>query len=201
MRSDVVFVMNDGEGFNEALVQAEKVAQYKELPEKDALHLRLLTEEMMGIMHALTGERQAKFWIETEDNTYSLHLSSQAAMNAEMRKNLLAVSNTGENAAAKGVTGKLRDLFQRLLEPENNRNESSLQTAGAHGYSGADFGSLSAAASGIWSLGKYKTAVQEGNFPEENWDELEKSVVSRLADDVTIGISGQDVEMTIIKKF
>ena len=32
------------------------------------------------------------------------------------------------------------------------------------------------------------------------WDELEKSVVSHVADDVKIAIRGREVEMTIIKK-
>ena len=34
-----------------------------------------------------------------------------------------------------------------------------------------------------------------------DWDELEGSVVARLADDVRVGIVGQKVELTIIKKF
>ena len=34
----------------------------------------------------------------------------------------------------------------------------------------------------------------------EAWDELEKSVVSNVADDVKIGIKGFQTEITIIKK-
>jgi len=34
----------------------------------------------------------------------------------------------------------------------------------------------------------------------EAWDELEKSVVARVADDVKISIRGRTVEMTILKK-
>ena len=54
---------------------------------------------------------------------------------------------------------------------------------------------------GLWSLNRYRSAVKEGKAPAENWDELEKSVIARLADDVQIGISGQNVEMVIYKKF
>ena len=46
-----------------ALNQAEKVAAYKSLSPKNTLHLRLLTEEMMGMMRSITGETQGKFWI------------------------------------------------------------------------------------------------------------------------------------------
>ena len=41
--------------------QAEKVAAYKGLSPKGALHLRLLTEEMMGMMRSITGEKEGKF--------------------------------------------------------------------------------------------------------------------------------------------
>ena len=34
----------------------------------------------------------------------------------------------------------------------------------------------------------------------EAWDELEKSVVSHVADDVKVSIRGRNVEMTIFKK-
>ncbi|MBQ4341715.1 MAG: hypothetical protein II756_04310, partial [Clostridia bacterium] len=117
MRSDVIHVTNGGRGFEEALSQAELVARYKGLPNKSALHLRLLAEEMLGMMNALTGEREADFWIDDEDGVFTLHLQAEAEMNAKLRKNLLAVSTSGVNAAAKGVTGKVRDLFERMLEP------------------------------------------------------------------------------------
>ena len=70
-----------------------------------------------------------------------------------------------------------------------------------YAYSGADFGTLSVAAAGLWSMNRYKAAVKDGRAPEEDWDELEKSIVANIADDVQIGIAGQDVEMVIIKKF
>ena len=201
MKSDVIHVTNEGVGFDEALAQAELVAAFKALPKKDALHLRLLTEEMMGMMRALTGEREADFWIEDEDSVFTLHLQAQAAMNAEMRKNLLAVSKTGENTAVKGVTGKLREMFERFLEPEGTGIESDLATGLNPAFYGADFGSLSVAAAGLWSMSRYRAAAKEGSTPQEDWDELEKSVLGRLADDVQIGIMAQNVEMVIVKSF
>lgn len=201
MRSDVICVKNDGEGFAEALLQAEKTARFNDLSDKNAIHLRLLTEEMMGVLRALTGEREAKFWIDAEGGAFELHLCANAPMNTEMRKKLLSVSTTGENSAVKGVTGKLRDLFQRLLEPEDGSIDASLAMGVAYGFIGADIGNMYIASPEVWSLDSYRAAAKAGRTPPENWDELERSVVARLADDVKIGISGNDVEMTIIKKF
>ncbi|MBR6428320.1 MAG: hypothetical protein IKS43_01520 [Clostridia bacterium] len=200
MRSDVIHVTNGGRGFEEALSQAELVARYKGLPNKSALHLRLLAEEMLGMMHALTGEREADFWIDDEDGVFTLHLQAETEMNAKLRKNLLAVSTSGVNAAAKGVTGKVRDLFERMLEP----GDMSLGADVAAGLccSGFDpeFGSYMFTVDDYWSLEKYRAAARDGRTPKENWDELEKSVVGRLADDVQVGIRGSKVEMGIIKK-
>ncbi|MBQ1817163.1 MAG: hypothetical protein II124_00875 [Clostridia bacterium] len=200
MRSDVIHVTNGGRGFEEALSQAELVARYKGLPNKSALHLRLLAEEMLGMMNALTGEREADFWIDDEDGVFTLHLQAEAEMNAKLRKNLLAVSTSGVNAAAKGVTGKLRDLFERMLEP----GDMSLGADVAAGLccSGFDpeFGSYMFTVDDYWSLEKYRAAARDGRTPKENWDELEKSVIGRLADDVQVGIRGSKVEMAIIKK-
>ena len=201
MKSDVIHVTNEGAGFDKALAQAEATARFLDLDRRDALHLRLLTEEMTGMMRALTGEREADFWIENNDGSVDLHLAVKTAMNAEMRKNLLSASTTGENSAAKGVTGKLRDLFERFLEPENGSLPNDLITGMDYAYSGGDFGTLSVAAAGLWSMNRYKAAVKEGRAPEEDWDELEKSVVAKLADEIRIGIAGQNVEMVISNKF
>ena len=201
MKSDVIHVTTEGEGLEEALAQADGVARFRLLDRKNALHLRLLTEEMMGMMRALTGEREADFWIDEEEGTVDLHLSVRTPMNAEMRRKLLAASTTGENSAAQGVTGKIRDLFERFLEPENGDLPNDLLTGMDYAYSGGDFGALSVAAAGIWSMNRYMAAVKEGRTPVEDWDELEKSVVAKLADEVKIGIAGQDVEMVISKKF
>ena len=200
MRSDVIHVTNGGRGFEDALSQAELVARYKGLPNKSALHLRLLAEEMLGMMNALTGEREADFWIDDEDGVFTLHLQAETEMNAKLRKNLLAVSTSGVNAAAKGVTGKVRDLFERMLEP----GDMSLGADVAAGLccSGFDpeFGSYMFTVDDYWSLEKYRAAARDGRTPKENWDELEKSVVGKLADDVQVGIRGSKVEMAIIKK-
>ena len=35
----------------------------------------------------------------------------------------------------------------------------------------------------------------------EAWDELEKSVISSIADDVIVGVKGKCAEIVIVKKF
>ncbi|MCR4628418.1 MAG: hypothetical protein K5760_02305 [Clostridium sp.] len=189
MKSDVIIIANDGRGMDEALEQAEKVALYKGLAHKAALHLRLLTEEMMGMMRSITGEREGEFWIEEEGREFSLHLRVETLMDYDKQEQLLAASFSGKNEAAKGIMGKIRTFFDPMdwadaptpttLDPMNMMFS--------------------------WSMIEYRQSVkemmeQERAGAEEAWDELEKSVVSNLADDVKVSIKGRIAEMIILKK-
>ena len=57
----------------------------------------------------------------------------------------------------------------------------------------------------MWSLEEYREQLrtyreQNVNGASEAWDELEKSVVSNLADEVKVSIKGHTAEMTIYKR-
>ena len=206
MKSDVIAVSSGGEGMEEALRQTEDVALYKKLDKKNALHLRLLGEEMMGMLRSLTGETEASFWIEdNKQGVFELHLKTVTVMDAEKRGELLRVSTSGKNSAAKGIMGKIRDIFESMLAPDDlsppNYYESGLQ------YDGFDMTDdpmkLAMISVTSWSLEQYRESVKaEENSPDkaEEWDELEKSIVANLADEVKIFINGNAVEMVIYKK-
>ena len=199
MKSDVIHVSSTGEGVAQAIKQTEAVATFKSLEQKDSIHLLLLAEEMMGMMKGLAGEHDADFWIEDEEDTFRLHLKAQIDMDAQTRKKLLSASTSGENIAAKGVTGKIRDLFSRIIEPDGE-----LPTAYTAGWNSEDMPTAQAAAyakgmaigsGSIWSLNRYKASKAN-----EDWDELEQSIVANLADEIEIGITEHEAEMIIYKK-
>ena len=194
MKSDVISVSSSGNGVAEALSTSELVAAYKGLPKKDALHLRLLTEEMMGMLQGLTGETEAEFFIEDENNSFRLHLITDTAMDAEKRRRLLSSSTSGKNAAVTGVMSKIRDLFQQAFEPLEDDGVSFYTTGWVHhpDSGGIDFSIYDSA----WSFNQYRVSVKDA----EEWDELEKSIVANLADEVSIGINKNKVEMIIYKK-
>lgn len=198
MVSDKIVIKGDGAGFEQALATAEAVAAYKGLSRKDTLHLCLLTEEMMGMLQGLTGEEQAIFFIEDEDNEFRLHLITDTAMDAEKRRRLIESSTSGKNSAAKGVIGKLRDLINQAFEPLND-DVSNYYSAGWVGYTPEPAGIDFSAYDSTWSFNQYRQSVDE-EANEEAWDELEKSIVANLADEISIGINRNKVEMIIYKK-
>ena len=207
MKSDVVKVTNSGEGINEALCAADAAAVYRSLEKKDALYLRLLAEEMMGMIRQITGETEAEFWVSSEDKSFELHLVAYPVMTQAMRKELLKASSSGKNAAAKGFMGKIKDIFNRALASDDLQNLAYYYSQGIIVTENAFMTDSYTSTTGTvsWSMKKYKTAVEKesANSAEakEEWDELEKSIVASIADEVEIAISGDKVEMTVYKKF
>ena len=53
-----------------------------------------------------------------------------------------------------------------------------------------------------WRLSEYKgdVARRKDNERIAEWDELEKSIVANIADDLSVGIKGNTVILTITKK-
>ena len=191
MRSDTIRVTTSGDGIQEAGAQAMAIAEVKGLSPKERLRLKLLTEEMLGMLQGLTGEVEADFYIEEDDNNYSLHLSTDTEMYAAKRQRLMEASTSNRNAAAVGLTGKLRSLFESLLEPRDAQSApvSSFALLGALGNPSSQ------------GTSEYKEKVQEGEDTAESWDELERSIIANIADDISIGIQGSQVEMIVSKRF
>ena len=199
MKTDVIAVSARGNRIGEALELVDKVTAYKGLGGKNALHLRLLAEEMMGFMRSATGATEGSFWIEDKDDVYELHLQVSTLLSGEDRERLLSVSSSGKNESAKGLMGRLRDFF------DWDSDEDLAAASGALFLPDAFEHSSSPVLDWEWSMRRYETALYtrvEQNAPgaREAWDELEKSVVKNVADDVKVYIRRGVVELVIQKK-
>ena len=198
MKTDVITVSSRGNRMEAALGQVDKVIVYKELSGKNALHLRLLAEEMMGLMRSVTGAGEGLFWIEEEDQEYRLHLQVRARLSEEKRERLLDVSSSGKNESAKGLMGRLRDFFDWGSDEDLATFTSPLLMPEAFEHTS------SPVLDWEWSMRRYESALcaQMANDPaaRDAWDELEKSVVKHVADDVKVFIRNGVVELVILKK-
>ncbi len=199
MKTDVIVVSSRGARMEAALAEIDKIAVYKNLSAKNALHLRLLTEEMMGMMRSITGQTEGKFWVEDNDGVYELHLKVETRMTSEKRDRLLAASSSGKNESARGLMGRLRDFFDRSADEDLAGFTNPILLTGGMEYSS------SAALDWEWSMLRYEESLTEGVErrdvqAQEAWDELEKSVVAHVADDIKVSIRGTSVEMIIFKK-
>ena len=199
MKTDVITVSSRGNRMDAALAQVDKVCTYKGLNGKNSLHLHLLAEEMMGMMRSITGETSGQFWIEDEDDVYSLHLAVNTSMNSGKRDQLLSAATSGKNESAKGLMGRLRDFFDRESDEDVAALSSSLLMPEMYDQFSSPTLEME------WTMARYESGLasrveQDDPAAKEAWDELEKSVVAHVADDVKVSIRGRSVEMIIIKK-
>ena len=198
MKTDVITVTSGGQGMADALDQAAAVAAYKDLNRKKTLHLRLLTEEMLGLMRSVTGDMDGKFWIEDQRGICEIHLVVDTPMTAKKRAGLLSASTSGKNAAATGIMGRLRDFFTR--DDDFDAGFFTPMMSEAVFESGT-----SPTLDMEWSLARYRAELlahpREDEEAAKAWDELEKSVVTHVADEVKVYIRGDRVEMVILKNF
>lgn len=194
MKTDVFELKQDAPELEKMLDEAEKAAAYGGLDKKQSIRLRLLAEELIGMLPELLEYIKGEFWIESSGKAYELHLSATLDdMFSADREKLLSVSTTGENAAAKGIMGKIRVAFETMIK--------EYVTSPAITYS--EFYSMGLVPDPLnyysaWSLDQYKEAAKEN---EEAWDELEKSIIANLADDVVVGIKGKQVNIVVKKNF
>ena len=211
MLTDKIKVASDGLGREEALNEVEKFASYVGLDRQETLRLRLLAEETMGMVAAITHDFVAEYWLEkSEEGVCSIHLKAETPMNFEKREQLLEVSTSGKNEAAKGFMGKIRSIFQNGVAILDEANKASIEYGGNPimflSMGAVDYDMVGTTVPAYqWSLNSYRANV--GNSKEaspevkEAWDELENSIVASLADEVKVAIRGDIAELTIEKKF
>ena len=206
MKSNNCKLNKDLKCLQEVLAEVEKVTAYNGLEDKKALRLRLLAEELCGMLPGLVENFSGEFWAENDGDDYELHVELKADdMSFEVRDELISVSKTGKNSAAKGVMGKIRAVAETMLLVAFDPTLSTPvgEYYDCHGYN-MGFGFIDptmAVETGYvysWSLFNYKTAVEN---KKEEYAELERSIVAKLADDIIVGVRGKNVEIVVKKSF
>lgn len=204
MKTDICKLSSDKETFNAIFAEVEKSAEYNNLSKKQALQLRLLAEELAGMLPELLEVGGGEFWIENTGNDFELHASIKSGRLSYFEKeNVLSVSKSGKNAAAKGIISKIKIVAEDMLSGYVEASKVSGNSGGYYDF--YDMGSSAGFAydnawSSAWSLSSYREYAGEDKNSEA-WDELEKSIIANLADDVLVGVIGKKVEIIIKKKF
>lgn len=199
MKSNICTIKKGGLGLETIMTEVEKVAAYNGLQKKEVLRLCLLAEELTGMLPELVENFDGCFWVENCENKYELHTEFFVdSLSLEKKQALIAVSATKKNAAAKGFMGKIREIAQNmLLNSEVSSDEGYFAPEYLIGYDSTDVSYTYA-----WTLEHYiEQQKNKAQSTEEAWDQLEKSIVAKLADDVVVGVRGKKVEIIIKKEF
>ena len=160
------------ETVKQILSESDRMTRKACLDAKQKMHIVLLTEEMISVLPHLMEYGSGKFWINSVDNVFELHLQVTPKDTAAQRK-------AKDHGASRTFMGRIIDIFGKAAS-RSSKNEE--QTS--------------------WSLGSYieKLKQQGTDKQSDEWDELEHSILANLADDVIVKNVNNDVELVIIKK-
>ena len=195
MKSDVYKLTNDASSLEILLKESEKTASYANLDKKQAIKVRLLAEELITMLPELLSFNKGEFWTECDGKSIELHVSlvPHDNLTAKKKKKILSISSDGKNAAETGIISKIKIAVEFMLIDYENQYVSA-PAFFAYGV-GGDIN----ARPGIWSLDTYRNKAKKDN--DEKWDELEKSIIANIADDVVVGLQENKVEITVKKTF
>ena len=192
-----------GKDIDEVLKVAHDFSENMKLSDKDTRRIRLLTEETMAMIRTLTGEMELTLSFIGKDDKCIIQVETDTIMNAIKKEEILSMSSSGKNISAKGIMGKIRDVFETaIFMPTSALTEEYSARIDSMGVplqtdSEEYFDSL------YWTLSDYKTNIEkteESKEKEDEWDELEKSIVSNVAYDVQVGVKSGHVIMCIVYK-
>ncbi len=202
--TEKVKITNSGSGMPEALNMTEKAAGLLHLDGKERLRARLLAEETLSMIRTVAGDFSADFWIELEERTFTLHVSAKSELDYSQEKALISASTTGKNSAKLGIMDKIRGMIEAGLYGI----EESFRIQSEYGTGMLPYGAIGIPDDGMadavyaWSMEQYKHDVEAGKDNEpELFEELEKSIIANLANDVKVGINKNSIEIEIVKKF
>ncbi len=146
------------------------------LDKKNILRFRLLTEEVLRLAKSIVGDTTVDMWFDGDAKLSRIILTGDNQIDSNKQKELIAVSSTGVNSVEKGFFGKLISMF--VVEPP---------------------------AEAKWSLKEYQAELlkkkKENKYSQEAWDDLERSLVANLADDIEVGIDNNTIKMVVTKDF
>ena len=207
MKSEVFMLNSDAGRMAAARYVTEEFARGLGLDKHESLRLELLTEETLGMVKALVDDFYGQIWFEGEGKRCEIHLQATADMNTDRREELLSISSSGRNAAAKGFMAMLKDVVSGAIHSfGRSMNDYGREVARYGVVNPADVGGFAVDAMvPIWSLQTYRTGLETQRLDNAEadaaWDELEKSIVGKLADDVVVGVKGDRIEIVITKDF
>ena len=201
MKSDIISICGDLTGQREAMQEAERFTEYLRVTGKNAMHIRLLTEEAISLVHGIIHDFKGEFWLESEQTEQGILCRICVAANANVtdgqEQKLLDVSTTGKNEEAKGIMGKIRQVLRWSIQHTDDELNIKQSWYERGSYAAGDPNAVNY----YWSLTVYRDSVEnDPRSDAEERDELEKSIIAKLSDEVKVGIRSGKAEVIIEKK-
>ena len=159
MKSNVCKIEKGTRDLDAILKESERVAEYNGLNHKQTLQLRLLCEELDGMLPNIIDDFEGEFWIDFEDGVCKVNASIQIPdFNTEKKGELIGIAKNKKNAAAVGIVGKIRNAIENLFLDETIMDSFAVSDV-AFGLSGGYCDGVDY--SYLWRLEEYRCSVKK----------------------------------------
>ena len=169
-------------------------AEKKGITGRDFNHLCLLTEETLGMAGQLLHVYEGELRLEETAAGYEIILEADVHEKDG--------GKAAPAASPQGFMAKIAEMmncsfmFENIMEMPEELAGKALFLYPRMGF----LGNGARAWAGRWSLSAYRQNLRDDPGAEPALEELEKSIVAHLADEVTIGIHGQKIRLVIAKE-
>lgn len=198
MQSNVCKIEKGAQCLNAILKESERVSEYVGLTHKQSLQLRLLCEETDGMLPHIIDDFGGELWIEYAEGVCKVCISIVIPkLTANKKTELIGIAKNKKNSAAVGIVGKIRNSIENFFLDEDSMRAMDISLGSYYMTAGS---CESTDYSYMWSLEQYRNSLKKEEQTEA-WDELEKSVIASVADDVIVAIKGISANIIIVKKF
>ena len=198
MKSNICKIDKGTKDLEAILKESEAVAEYNGFTHKQALQLRLLCEEIDGMLPNIINEFKGNLWIEFENGVCKIYVSVNIPeINADTKAELVGIAKDKKNVAVFGLVGKIRNAIENFFL---NEDAALAFTAASEGCYLSAENCESIDYTYLWTLEQYRNFAKKEE-KAELWDELEKSVLASVADDIIVGIKGHQADIIIVKNF
>ncbi len=215
IKNEDVTILSDGRDMGKVLDAADHFSEDMQLKARESKRIRLLAEETMCMVREITGNPEMKISFMGNADSCAIHVETDTRVNIYVRNKLMELSKNGKNDAAKGLMGKIIDVMEHFIcmtSPDLSSLPADptdpVYSMGMTQYDHSAGADMNMRGMAYWSLQQYRNNLQKDNAASEKsdkqisaaWDELEKSVVANLADDVRVGIKSNNVYVDVILK-
>lgn len=142
---------------------------------KKAMRLSLLAEEAIRLARSIVeGGDSVELWFDGDDKATDIYVKTTGKLDADQEEEFISVSSSGENEVKTTFFDELRKVFTRPKKAS-------------------------------WSLAEYEENLSKERakdpLSQASWENLERSVLARLADEITVSVQDGEALMVIKKSF
>lgn len=173
-----------------AINEITEFSKYEGLDQAKSERLRLIGEELLGMVEGILSTENGRFWIE-KDTDYAVNFAASAEIGDRAKAILDQTSKNTEYKGLKGLFNKTVDVFEKLFEAAGNSPDAmqlELPISGVEMIEPSSF---------EWSLSKYEEDL-ERNEKVNRWDELELPVLKKMSKDIVISYRNKRIDIKVI---